>query len=315
VPKVSIIMNCYNGEKYLKEAINSIYAQTFKDWEIIFWDNASTDSSKEIAKSYDNKLRYFHSKDNYSLGKARRLAMEQAEGEWVGFLDVDDLWYPNKLETQIKELDRGKYILCYAGIREINPNGSLIREIIPRYKSGWQLKGLLLQFDINMVTPLINKEILDRSGICFDDYIVSSEEYDLFMRLAAKGKFCTLSKVLGAYRVSSDSLTDRSIKHWYSDRIRTLDKLKRENPGLELRFKKEFEAAYIRGRYFYSRYLMAIENKYEAKKVLSDIKHSDWRYYALWIISHVKFLWNIIHSQFFKRKFLPRLLKITKSPK
>jgi len=315
MPKVSIIMNCYNGEKYLKEAISSIYAQTFKDWEIIFWDNASTDSSKEIAKSYDNKLRYFYSKDNYSLGKARRLAMEQAEGEWVGFLDVDDLWFPNKLEAQLKELDGSEYILCYAGVREINPNGSLIRELIPRYKSGWQLKDQLLQFDINMVTPLINKESLDNSGIFFDDYIIASEEYDLFMRLSTKGKFCTLSKVLGSWRVSSETLTDRSIKYWNRDRFRTLDKLKRENPGLELKFKKEFEEAYVRGSYFHSRYLMSIDKKYEAKKILSDIKHSDWRYYSLWLISHFEFLWNIIHNQFFKRKFLPRLLKIYKSPK
>ena len=60
-PLVSIIINCYNGEKYLAEAINSIYAQTYKNWEIIFWDNASIDNSANIAKSYDKKLKYYRS--------------------------------------------------------------------------------------------------------------------------------------------------------------------------------------------------------------------------------------------------------------
>ncbi|MEK7079138.1 MAG: glycosyltransferase, partial [Patescibacteria group bacterium] len=67
VPKVSIIMNCFNGSKYLRESIDSVYAQTYRNWEIIFWDNASTDNSAEIAKNYDSRLRYFRSERNYPL--------------------------------------------------------------------------------------------------------------------------------------------------------------------------------------------------------------------------------------------------------
>ena len=67
MPKVSVIMNCFNGERFLREAIDSIYSQTFTDWEIIFWDNASTDKSASIAKSYDKKLKYFLAKFYYFL--------------------------------------------------------------------------------------------------------------------------------------------------------------------------------------------------------------------------------------------------------
>ena len=63
-PLVSIIMNCYNSDKYLREAIDSVYAQTFQNWEIIFWDNASTDKSPNIAQSYDEKIKYFRSEKN-----------------------------------------------------------------------------------------------------------------------------------------------------------------------------------------------------------------------------------------------------------
>ncbi len=87
--EVSIIMNCLNGEKYLKDSIGSIYSQTYDNWEIIFWDNASTDRSDEIAQSYDSRLKYFRSDETYSLGKARNLAVSKAKGEYIAFLDVD----------------------------------------------------------------------------------------------------------------------------------------------------------------------------------------------------------------------------------
>jgi len=93
-PRVSVIMNCLNGEKYLREAIESAYAQTYKNWEIIFWDNASTDKSAEIAKSFDEKIRYFRSDENYCVGKVRNLALAQAKGEFIAFLDCDDTWLP-----------------------------------------------------------------------------------------------------------------------------------------------------------------------------------------------------------------------------
>ena len=80
-------MNCYNGEKYLREAIDSIYAQSYENWEIIFWDNCSTDSSAEIAKSYDEKIKYFTVSSKLELGEARKLATEHARGKYLAFLD------------------------------------------------------------------------------------------------------------------------------------------------------------------------------------------------------------------------------------
>ena len=70
-PLVSVIVNCFNGERYLKEAIESVYAQSYDNWEIIFWDNASTDGSAKIAKSYDKKLKYFLAEKTVCLGEAR----------------------------------------------------------------------------------------------------------------------------------------------------------------------------------------------------------------------------------------------------
>ena len=87
-PLISVIINCYNGEKYLREAIDSVINQTYQNWEIIFWDNQSTDSSKQIVTSYkDNRIHYFCAPTHTSLGEARNLAVEKANGEQTGGSD------------------------------------------------------------------------------------------------------------------------------------------------------------------------------------------------------------------------------------
>ncbi len=100
-PLVSIIMNCRNGENYLRDAIDSIFAQTYGNWEIIFFDNASTDSSGAIARNYGEKLHYFHSTQSMPLGAARNAAIGKACGELIAFLDTDDRWLPDKLAWQV----------------------------------------------------------------------------------------------------------------------------------------------------------------------------------------------------------------------
>ena len=96
-PLVSVIMNCYNGEKYLQRAIDSIIVQTYKNLEIIFWDNASTDSSADIYRNTaekDARFKYFKSEKNVNLGEARALAVNECTGDYITFLDTDDEWLP-----------------------------------------------------------------------------------------------------------------------------------------------------------------------------------------------------------------------------
>ena len=98
-PLVSIIMNCFNGELFLKDSIKSVLDQTYKNWELIFWDNKSTDKSAEIFKSFkDKRLKYFYADEHTSLYKARNLAIDKSKGDFISFLDTDDLLNQNKLE-------------------------------------------------------------------------------------------------------------------------------------------------------------------------------------------------------------------------
>ena len=95
-------MNVHNGSKFLHEAIDSALTQTYENFEIILWDNHSTDNTREVVKSYsDQRIKYFYSKEFTSLGEARNRAIKKSSGELIAFLDSDDIWMPNKLELQI----------------------------------------------------------------------------------------------------------------------------------------------------------------------------------------------------------------------
>lgn len=102
MPLVSIIINVRNGAAFLREAIDSVLAQTFADWELILWDDCSTDNSARIIGEYrDPRFRYFLSSDDTPLGEARNRAIGEAKGEWLAFLDQDDVWLPHKLQKQM----------------------------------------------------------------------------------------------------------------------------------------------------------------------------------------------------------------------
>jgi len=307
-PLVSVIMNCYNGEKYLREAIDSIYAQTYTNWEIIFWDNVSTDNSADIAKTYDKRLKYFRGKEYIPLGAARKKAIEKSSGEWIGFLDTDDLWYPNKLSMQLKEIDDNNYVLCYAGVHVIKPNGDTFQTYLPHCKSGNIFADQLVQFDINMVTPLLNKRLMDNYSLYFEKEITASEEYNLFMRLMAKGKVCVVPNALGSVRISEGTTTDREMKNWAKERFFTLEQLKRENPGIEKVYSDAFEEAEARGIFYNARYLMDQKRFNEARSKLKTISKKSKKYFILYICSFIPTFWNLICSPIVKRKLTQKLL-------
>ena len=106
MPRVSIIMNVRNGASFLREALDSVMAQTFQDWEVILWDDRSTDDSSRIVAEYqDPRIRYFLSSEDTPLGEARNSAIRQAKGQWLAFLDQDDVWLIGKLQQQMALAD------------------------------------------------------------------------------------------------------------------------------------------------------------------------------------------------------------------
>jgi glycosyltransferase involved in cell wall biosynthesis len=118
MPRVSVIMNVRNGAATLPEAIESVLAQTFADWELIVWDDRSADNSAEVVVGYcDPRIHYFVSPDDAPLGKARSDAMQHANGEWLAFLDQDDIWLPDKLRKQMALAEEGVGLIYGRTIR------------------------------------------------------------------------------------------------------------------------------------------------------------------------------------------------------
>ncbi|MGB7556303.1 MAG: glycosyltransferase [Candidatus Korobacteraceae bacterium] len=122
MPSVSVIMNVRNGASTLREALESVMAQSFHDWELIIWDDQSTDESARIIAEYgDPRVHYFQSPEETSLGRARANAIRQSSGAWLAFLDQDDIWLPHKLEKQMALADEnigliyGRTVRFYPG--------------------------------------------------------------------------------------------------------------------------------------------------------------------------------------------------------
>ena len=167
-PLVSVIMNCYNGDRFLRKAVDSVYCQTYDNWEIIFWDNASTDSSAKIARSYDDKIRYFSATKNTPLGEARNLALNKASGKYVAFLDCDDLHFQNKIEKQVRLMEENKYVMCYGSVVTINENGDEIRRIAVKNHSGYMFDLLLNHYEIHNQSVMLLHSFLIENELEFD---------------------------------------------------------------------------------------------------------------------------------------------------
>jgi len=213
-PAVSVIMNCFNGAKYLREAIDSVYAQTYREWEIIFWDNASTDNSAEIAKSYDGKLRYFRGEKTVPLYEARNYAVRQARGKYIAFLDCDDMWLPQKLERQIPLFDNDSEVGMVYSNAEIIEGTTLIRERRALQHAAFQPSGkifrqMLRHYNINIQTVVISRTALYSLGEWFDGSLNHTGDTDLFLRIAHDWRIKYLPFVTARYREHGENLSLR----------------------------------------------------------------------------------------------------------
>jgi glycosyltransferase involved in cell wall biosynthesis len=296
-PLVSVIMNCYNGEEYLKEAMNSVYSQTFQDWEIIFWDNCSIDNSSNIAKSYDERVQYHLATVNTTLGEARNLALSKAKGKYIAFLDCDDIWLADKLEKQVNQLEANEnFVLNYCGVEEIGPYGEHIRNYISHYKSGNIFQDLLKDFNIHIIASVIRASLLKESGLNFDKEMTASEEYCLIMQLSARYPIGVIGEPLAKYRVLGNSLTNkRKDRHGFERRY-TLNKINESFSLNAFTKSRAFRSAFARSYYYDALWHMFEKRRLLAIKSLLKTGFIDIRYVFILIFLLMPFfIWNKIY--------------------
>ncbi len=215
-PLVSVIIPTYNRKAYVQQAIDSVLAQTYPHYEIIVVDDGSTDGTGEaLAARYGDRITY-HWQENQGESAARNWGINIAKGEYIAFLDSDDLWYPNKLEVQVEWLNGRKNIGFLTCLGEaIDSEGELVPEL------GFGQKALYspltyeqLYKDYNVGSPscvVVPKPVLEKAG-GFDERIRYGEDWDLFLKIAAIGDIENVPEILTQMRIHSNG-------QWYFPRL------------------------------------------------------------------------------------------------
>lgn len=214
-PLVSIIMPVYNGERYISEAIESVLSQTYQNLELIIVNDGSTDNSKTAIESYlqDPRIRYFE-QPNAGVAAARNTAIKKSQGKLIGFLDQDDYWHPEKIETQIQYFKKYQDIsLVYSDyiiFSELENSKHRLSDLASFDLGQSDLHSIFIRNRIGVLTVLVKKQCIIDSGL-LDTALKGTDDYELWLRLALDYKFQYIPLPLATYRwhgnnVSRDDL-------------------------------------------------------------------------------------------------------------
>jgi len=212
MPLVSVIIPAYNAEKTIQQTIESVLKQTLTDFELIAIDDGSQDATLEIVHSIrDPRIKAF-SFSNAGSNPSRNRGLKIAAGEFIAFLDADDLWLPDKLELQLKALQENPQIaVAYSWTDFIDESGQFLYRGMYSTATGDVYKKLLLgNFLESGSNPLIRKQALIEVG-GFDESLFACQDTDLYLRLAARYRFISVEKVQILYRRSSDSVSSNVV--------------------------------------------------------------------------------------------------------
>ena len=240
-PLVSIIINCHNGEKFLREAVESILNQSYDNWEIIFWDNCSTDNSKNIINLFiDKRIKYFYSNKLTNLYLARNNAIAKSVGKYICFLDTDDLWTKDKLKKQVNFLqNNNEFQIVYSNYYTFNKKKNYkiqFKENSLPY--GNITKQLLKKYTLGILTLCIERELFKKE-IFNNNYNIIGD-FDYMIRLSLKKKIGCLQEPLAYYRIHDDNYSKKKIsiyinelKNWIALNERFF-----KNKGFNLNYQK-----------------------------------------------------------------------------
>lgn len=224
MPKVTVVIPTYNAIAYLPSTLDSVIKQTFTDFEVLIIDDGSSDDTVEWASQLvDARVRLIV-QENQGVAVARNKGIANAKGEYVAFLDADDLWEPTKLEKQVKCLEENPQVgLVNTSILNIDEQGNLLGAVDAHDVQGNVLKYIVEE---NLIlcgsAPMVRRSCLEAvQG--FDQTLMSAEDWDLWIRIAARYEFAVVREPLVLYRQHLNSKSnniERHLKH----RLKVIDK-------------------------------------------------------------------------------------------
>lgn len=225
---VSIVMPSYNCGEYVEETIRSVQAQTYKNWEIIFMDDCSTDDTVKTVmdlREKDTRIRLYQNKGNMGAAISRNNALKEVKGKWIAFLDSDDLWEPSKLEKQVKFMEENGYKFSYTCYSEMDVEGN---------ETGVVVSGPLRVTKAGMfafcwpgcLTVMYDRE---KIGLIQIEDIKKNNDYAMWLKVCQKADCYLLPEVLAKYRRGRNgSVSSHSIKtmiKWHYKLFRDAEKM------------------------------------------------------------------------------------------
>jgi glycosyltransferase involved in cell wall biosynthesis len=224
MPIVSVIIPTYNRSKLVRQTINSVLAQNYKDFEILVIDDGSTDNTKQtIAEIKDDRTKYFY-KNNGGVSSARNLGLKNVQGQFICFLDSDDLWPNNFLATMTANLqNNSQYGAAYCMRTLLFENGSTK----PSYQKGFFSSGKITQqlFEKTFIQTsaiCFRKKVLE--GIFFDESLTNGEDVDVWLRVSTRTQFLFVPDIQIIYRQQTAHPDSPAFHPKYCNRIRVLER-------------------------------------------------------------------------------------------
>lgn len=274
MPAISIVIPAYNAERTIVETLESVQKQTFLDFEIIVINDGSTDQTLEAIKTVEDPRICVFSYSNGGLPVARNRGISQANGEFIAFLDADDLWTADKLELQLAALQQNPNAgVAYSWTCNMDENGENFHAGHHTTFEGDVYRDLLVDdFLANGSNVLVRRTAIDSVGE-FDPTLAASEDWDYWLRLAAKWHFVVVPKEQIFYRQSRSSMTAK-VEVMLKDSLLVLERAFQSAPP-ELRILKNQGFA---GIYFYCAeiYLRRNSQFEDVKKAANSFLQAIW---------------------------------------
>lgn len=208
---VSIIMPSYNTAQYIEKTIKSVLDQTYTNWELIIVDDCSTDNTDEVVKNYltDKRIKYLKNEQNSGAAVSRNRALREAKGQWIAFLDSDDLWMPEKLEKQICFMKEKGYFFSYTDYEEINAEGNRTGTFVTGPKKITKM-GMYNYCWPGCLTVMYDAT---KVGLIQISDIKKNNDYAMWLKVCKKADCYLLDECLGQYRKGRvGSVSTHSIK-------------------------------------------------------------------------------------------------------
>jgi len=222
----SVIINCKNSEKYLKEAVDSVLDQSYENFEIIIVDNNSKDNTSKIIQSLsDFRIKYFKLNNSLSLGEARNFGLKNSNGKFIGFLDSDDFWHCEKLEKSLIQFNNYQTALVYSNVNYFNEKDSFQLYSNLKPFSKFIFNDIIKDYNLCISSCIFSRMYLNKMKQLFDLNLEVCEDFDFFLRLSRLGQANYINEVLVNYRIHSNNLTKTKRLLFFEEKEYVINKL------------------------------------------------------------------------------------------